>query len=101
MSDPIVVGKPHDFVVRRDEPNLDRAMDVARDIAMSYFRIDDDGHSANGEFDRSTDSIDVEFLGVSSSYSVVGCEILYKFRASIMRNPDYDDDDDWADVDAE
>lgn len=80
-----------DFSVRREEPNFDRACDIAMIRALSHFGIDEDGHcikmmSPIEDWDRSDCDIQIEFVTIKIFMSYTGRSVYYYFTAKAVKN---------------
>lgn len=81
------VGEKIDIYVSRQEPNFDRACDMAYKMALMRFDCDDCGHLNNvKDSDRSSDSVIVEFKSYRHSGSMVGQSVDYCFVAWVERH---------------
>lgn len=71
------------LTVTRAEAHFDRACDEAHRQAVSFFGIDDDGHSSRlPNWERFDSAIELTFKG----YTRIGSEHAYRFCASAVKN---------------
>jgi len=68
-------------VTRSGEPNFDRACEEAYRRAVSEFGIDEFGYPADKRFDRSSSSLEVQFVQYTHTGSMGGQELVYEFYA--------------------
>lgn len=88
MPKKIKIGQKIPITITRRESNFDRACDEAYKHALIKFGIDEDGHSKIADFERSSDSIVVEFIRYQLSGGMGGLQHLYAFKAWIDRYSD-------------
>lgn len=74
------------FVISLPQVNLEIAMSQACSRALSQFKIDEDGNGP--DFERSTDSVEVRFVGVQASAGMSGVSFVFEFEAWIERRRD-------------
>jgi len=95
MKAPKKLKRRHEriLLIHDSRPDFDRACERAFEQASTSFGIDDNGHSMKNEikFDRSKDSISIEFLEYAASFGWGEREVIYKFAAWIERVGDYED----------
>lgn len=80
-----------DFTINRydTEPNMDRAMDAARQYALGLFGADEYGHMVAVEgWERSCCSIEIKFTGLTAHGGMGGWSYYYKFTAACRKNDD-------------
>lgn len=78
-----IIGK--NIFVIDSRADFDRACELAYDMAVAAFGIDEFGHSSMVDLVRSTDSVHVKFLTMWHVGSMGGHEYTYKFEAWIER----------------
>jgi hypothetical protein len=76
------INQSETIVIDRNESGFDRACDAAFRMAISTFKIDDDGHTSRVEgWHRSQCWVEVEF----ARYIRSGCNHTYTFLATVRK----------------
>lgn len=84
-----VIDERVPLTVTRHECHFDRACEAAYELAADRFGVDDGGHMRNvADSCRSTDAINVEFVGYSVSCGMGGISHRYQFTAWVSRHKD-------------
>lgn len=79
-------GEKHKFPITRTDSHFDRACESAYRIAIGYFGCDENGYLTYVEdFDRSTDSVVVRFVGYEVHGGYIGVSHIYTFEAWVER----------------
>lgn len=75
------------ILVQRQESHFDRACDAARGLACAAFHVDDAGYVdyPGVDWNRSTDSIILTFVGYRVDMGMMGGDHTYEFSAYIDR----------------
>ena len=83
------------FAVRvkivRTEADFDRACEAAYERAK--FMVSEDGHPYDNRFSRNGFTLNVDFVGYTHTASMSGHEIVYRFKAYLEQDKQYDQDD--------
>jgi hypothetical protein len=81
------IGDRVEFIIHRDEPNIDRACDSASRRAMLEFGVTDDGYFANVQgAERSRNSIRIEFVKYVCTGGMSGWSYVYEFVTWVERS---------------
>ncbi len=76
-----------EFNINRDEANFDRACDSARQYALTFLDVDEDGNiNAIKDSCRSTDYISIVFVSLTMCGGMGGWNYCYAFKCSVERN---------------
>ena len=76
-----------DFIVSRKESNFDRACEEALKHALIILGADEDGYLKKVEgWERSTDSIEINFIRLSMMGGFMGWSYCYEFVCTVYRS---------------
>lgn len=83
------IGQEIDIPIYDERPDFDSACRFAKEYALTIFGADDCGHLTYVEgHERSTDSLEIKFVGLTMHGGMTGWQHTYQFKGKVVRNDD-------------